>query len=266
MNHNEAIKEYAERQYSTPHFLIDRMNFWSYGSNPVPLQKWIFSKLHLQGNERILELGCGTGQLWFENYDQLPSSCSLVLSDFSQEMLHYAKKNLKSLDCSMKFEIIDAEVIPYEDQTFDLVLGCHMLYHVPNIKQALKSIRRVLKSGGFFITTTVSQRHIFELTEFLSQFNLHEKKNIFSDFHNENGLEVLRPYFPKVDFYKYINNVTISSIGPLMRYISSMYPQETYPDFKQKKGELRKAIKEILERKSVFHISGKTGLFKAKKV
>jgi ubiquinone/menaquinone biosynthesis C-methylase UbiE len=266
MNHKNTIKEYAELQYSTPSFLIDRMNLWSYGSNPVPLQKWIFSKLQLQGNEQILELGCGTGQLWLENHRQIPPTCSIILSDFSQEMVRSAKEHLKSLNLKMKFKVIDAESIPYEDETFDLVLGCHMLYHVPNIKRALESIRRVLKSGGFFITTTVSQRHIFELTKFLSQFNLRDKKNIFSEFHNETGLEVLRPYFPEVEFHEYINNVKIPSIDPLMNYISSMYPQETYPDFTQKKGEIRKAIQEILNQKSVFHISGITGLFKAKKV
>jgi ubiquinone/menaquinone biosynthesis C-methylase UbiE len=266
MNHKNAIQEYAEQQYSTPSFLIDRLNLWSYGSNPVPLQKWIFSKLQLQGNKRILELGCGTGQLWFENQNEIPPTCTFILSDFSQEMVESAKKNLKSLTFSKKFEIIDAaESIPYEDQTFDLVLGCHMLYHVPNIQQTLESIHRVLKSGGFFITTTVSQRHIFELTEFLLQFNLQDKKNIFSDFHNENGLEVLQPYFAEIEFYEYINNVIIRSINPLMRYISSMYPQETYPDFEQKKGDIRKAIQDILNQKSVFHISGITGLFKARK-
>ncbi|MFX0205912.1 MAG: class I SAM-dependent methyltransferase [Candidatus Hodarchaeota archaeon] len=149
MNHKNVIKEYAELQYSTPSFLIDRMNLWSYGSNPVPLQKWIFSKLQLQGNEQILELGGGTGQLWLENHHQIPPTCSITLSDFSQEMVKSAKENLKSLNLPMKFEIIDAETIPYGDETFDLVLGCHMLYYVPNIRRALDSISRVLKSGGF---------------------------------------------------------------------------------------------------------------------
>ena len=266
MNNNDNIKEYAELQYKTPQFLMDRMNLWSYGSNPEPLQKWIFSKLQLHGNEQILELGGGTGQLWIENHNYIPSTCSIIMSDFSKEMVRKAKENLKSRDLPIKFEIIDAEEIPYEDQTFDLVLGCHMLYHVPNLERALVSINRVLKPGGVFIATTVSQRHIFELTELLSQFELNQKMNLFSEFHIENGLEVLQPYFLEIKFYEYINIVKITSIEPLMRFISTMYPQEIYPDFKRKKGELQKAIEKILDKKSEFHISGITGLFKAKKV
>jgi ubiquinone/menaquinone biosynthesis C-methylase UbiE len=243
------------------------MNLWSYGLNPESLQKWIFSKIQIQDYERILELGCGTGELWLENSKDIPSTCSIVLSDFSKEMVNKAEDNLKPLNLPFKFEIIDAEEIPYPNQVFDVVIGCHMLYHMPNIDKALKSISRVLKPGGRFISTTISQRHIRELIEFLSEFGLYskERKKLFSEFQNETGRAILEPFFSDINLYEYVNHVIIKSVDPLMNYIESMFPVEEFPDFKEKKDEVEGAILNILKTQSKFEITGITGLFEAKK-
>jgi len=267
MKNNKTVKEYAELQYKTHQNLINRMNLWSYGTNPESLHKWIFDKIQLQEHERVLELGCGTGQLWLENCKNVPSTCSIALSDFSKNMLDKAKKKLKSSKLPIKFEIIDAERIPYPNQIFDVVIGCHMLYHVPNIERALISINQVLKPNGRFISTTISQQHIRELKNFLSEFGLYseEKMKLFSEFRNETGREVLKPFFDEVEFYEYINHVNITSVDPLMRYIESMFPKEYNPNFQEKRPQIENAIIKIFEKKSKFEITGISGLFKAKK-
>ena len=91
MKNRKSVKDFAEQQYKTPQNLDARMNLWSYGTNPESLQKWIFSKIQLQENERVLELGCGTGQLWLENLNDIPATCSITLSDFSKDMLKKQK-------------------------------------------------------------------------------------------------------------------------------------------------------------------------------
>lgn len=267
MKNNRNVKEFAELQYKTHQNLINRMNLWSYGTNPESLQKWVFNKIRLQENDRILELGCGTGQLWCENFRNVPSTCSIVLSDFSKNMLNKAKKNLQPLNLPIKFETVDAENIPYPNEIFDVVLGCHMLYHVPNIERALKSIIRVLKPGARFISTTISQEHTRELDNFLSEFGLYseEKMKFFSDFRNETGREVLKPFFEEIEFYEYINRVNITSVGPLMRYIESMFIKDDYSNFQELKPQIEDAIAKIIEKKSQFKITGITGLFEAKK-
>ncbi len=267
MKNNRTVKEYAEQQYKTHQNLSNRMNLWSYGTNPESLHKWIFNKIQLQEHERVLELGCGTGQLWLENFKNVPSTCSIVLSDFSENMLSEAKKNLKPLNLPIKFQAIDAEKIPYPNQNFDVVVACHMLYHLPNIKRALISINHVLKPGGRFIATTISQKHIQELKNFLSKFGLYseEKMKLFSDFRYETGREVLKPFFEGIELYEYINQVNIISVGPLMRYIESMTLMEDYPNFQEIKPQVEEAIVKILENDLEFKIMGISGLFKAKK-
>ncbi len=267
MKNKKTVKEFAELQYKNHQNLTTRMNLWSYGSNPESFQKWIFSNIQIQEYERVLELGCGTGQLWIENIKNIPSTCSIILSDFSKEMLSKAKENIQPLNLPIKFEIIDAEKIPYPNQIFDVVIGCHMLYHIPNIQKALISINRILKSGGRFISTTISQQHIRELKDFLSEFGLYseERMNLFSEFRNETGREVLKPFFSEIKFYEYINQVNITSVDPLMSYIESLFPMEEFPDYQEKKVEVEEAIVKILEKRSKFKVTGISGLFEAKK-
>ncbi len=267
MKNNRSVKQYSELQYKTHQNLTNRMNLWSYGSNPETLHKWIFSKIQLQGHERVLELGCGTGQLWLENFRNVPSTCSIVLSDFSKKMLNKAKENLKPLNLPKIFEIINAEKIPYANQIFDVVIGCHMLYHVPNIEKALIEIKRVLKPRGKFISTTISQHHIRELKHFLSEFGLYseERLKLFSEFRNETGRDVLKPFFAEISFNEYTNHVKITDVVPLMKYIETMCPKEKYPNFQEKKPQIEDAIIKILEKDSKFQITGISGLFIAKK-
>ncbi|MFX1281796.1 MAG: class I SAM-dependent methyltransferase [Promethearchaeota archaeon] len=267
MSNEKNIKEFAEQQYKTSQNLNARMNLWSYGSNPVSLQKWIFSKIHLQEYERVLELGCGTGQLWLENFRIVPSNCSIILSDFSKEMVSKASSNLQSLNLPIEFEIIDAEEISYPDHTFDVVIACHMLYHIPNIHQALESINRIMKPESRFIATTVSKRHLQELKDFLSGFGLYSGEKIwvkhFSEFRNETGEEILKSFFSDIKFYEYINEVKIYSIDPVMKYIESMFSFEDLAIFKRKKVEIKEALINILEKESEFKITGICGLFEA---
>ncbi|MEJ2249809.1 MAG: hypothetical protein P8Y70_06055 [Candidatus Lokiarchaeota archaeon] len=95
MKDKTPIKEYAEQQYRTHNNLINRINLWSYGTNPESLQKWIFNKIQLKEHERLLELGCETGKLWLDNFRKVPLNCSIILSDLSKNVLNTAKRNLK---------------------------------------------------------------------------------------------------------------------------------------------------------------------------
>jgi ubiquinone/menaquinone biosynthesis C-methylase UbiE len=182
-------------------------------------------------------------------------------------MVNTAKKNLANLKLPIEFKIIDAEKIPYPDQSFDVILACHMLYHIPNINKALTEITRVIKPNGRFISTTVSRNHIKELTDFLHQFNLDiEMKNeLFSEFRNETGKEILEPFFNEIEFFEYINPVNISSIEPLIKYIESMFQKGYYPHFQEIKPKIEKKLIKIINKDSVFKMKGISGLFQAKK-
>ena len=96
---------------------------------------------------RIMEIGCGTG------YAMLNLGLAGVLEeawgcDISQGMLDVCGDNAQSLGIKAHLQQADAESLPYEDGSFDLVIGHAVLHHLPDLDASFREIHRVLKPGG----------------------------------------------------------------------------------------------------------------------
>ncbi|WP_026343570.1 class I SAM-dependent methyltransferase [Nocardia sp. BMG111209] len=100
--------------------------------------------------ERALELGCGTG-FFLLNLMQSGIAKSGSVTDLSPGMVRVATRNAGHLGLDVDGRVADAETIPYEDETFDLVVGHAVLHHIPDVELALKECLRVLKPGGRFV-------------------------------------------------------------------------------------------------------------------
>lgn len=100
--------------------------------------------------ERALELGCGTG-FFLLNLMQSGVASSGSVTDLSPGMVKVALRNAENLGLDVDGRVADAETIPYEDDTFDLVVGHAVLHHIPDVEQALREVLRVLKPGGRFV-------------------------------------------------------------------------------------------------------------------
>jgi ubiquinone/menaquinone biosynthesis C-methylase UbiE len=99
---------------------------------------------------KSLELGCGTG------FFTLNLKLAGVLdeghvTDLSPGMVEVAKRNAESLGFSVEGRVADAERLPYDDDTFDLVVGHAVLHHIPDVELSLREVLRVLKPGGRFV-------------------------------------------------------------------------------------------------------------------
>jgi ubiquinone/menaquinone biosynthesis C-methylase UbiE len=133
----------VKQQYATANNLSKRISIHDkYSTNKMGFGNWIVSNYRIDKGMKVLELGCGTGDMW-KNRGCLISLCSkLTLSDFSEGMLATTKCNLGEYD-NIEYKVIDIQEIPYEDETFDVVIANMMLYHVPDITKALTEVRRV---------------------------------------------------------------------------------------------------------------------------
>jgi SAM-dependent methyltransferase len=58
-------------------------------------------------------------------------------------------------------------LLPYENDSFDVVIGSGVLEHVPNDSESLKELYRVIRPGGFFIMTKLP--NVFSYTEWLNR-------------------------------------------------------------------------------------------------
>lgn len=118
--------------------------------------EWIARHANLPSGADVLDIGCGPGWLWGEGKGAFPDGLSLTLADFSPGMVADAVKAAEVAGRYAKVEgvVADASKLPFADASFDAVLACHMLYHVPDARIALGEFKRVLRPGGILGVTT----------------------------------------------------------------------------------------------------------------
>ena len=100
--------------------------------------------------DRALELGCGSG-FFLLNLIQSGVARRGSVTDLSPGMVKVATRNGENLGLDVDGRIADAEGIPYDDDTFDLVVGHAVLHHIPDVELSLREVVRVLKPGGRFV-------------------------------------------------------------------------------------------------------------------
>jgi ubiquinone/menaquinone biosynthesis C-methylase UbiE len=140
-----------------------------FSTNTHGWMPWVFDHfVDLPEDARILELGSGRGSLWKENLSRVPSGWYITLSDLLPGMRDNAKMNLEKAGREFAYKNIDAQAIPYPDDTFDGVVANHMLYHVPDRAKAVAEIHRVLKSGGCLFAATNGRGSMRALWEMIN--------------------------------------------------------------------------------------------------
>lgn len=119
-------------------------------------------EVHRLPHDRALELGCGTG-FFLLNLIQSGVARRGSVTDLSPGMVKVAVRNGQSLGLDIDGRVADAEGIPYDDDTFDLVVGHAVLHHIPDVEHSLREVLRVLRPGGRFVfagePTTVGDRY-----------------------------------------------------------------------------------------------------------
>jgi trans-aconitate 2-methyltransferase len=132
-----------------------KWNAADYAANSVVQQAWareLIAKLHLRGDEHILDVGCGDGKVTAEIARAVPNG-SVTGIDASEEMIAYAKKTFpRSKLASLEFQVMDARKIKLERQ-FDLVFSNAALHWVDNHQKFLSSATSVLKPGGRLVVS-----------------------------------------------------------------------------------------------------------------
>jgi demethylmenaquinone methyltransferase/2-methoxy-6-polyprenyl-1,4-benzoquinol methylase len=113
-------------------------------------KQFTLSLTGLRPGQRALDVAGGTGDLAAGMLRQVGRSGSVVLSDVNPAMLEIGRDRLLDQGFAGNVEclIADAENLPFEDNSFDCVTIGFGLRNVTDKAAALKSMHRVLKSGG----------------------------------------------------------------------------------------------------------------------
>ena len=234
-----------------------------FSTNKQGFHRWAFDHLKLPANSKILELGCGPGQLWLKNLDRVPQGWDVTLTDFSPGMIEAAQRNLGD---RFHFQVVDAQQIPFEDETFDCVIANYMLYHVPDRPRALSEIRRVLKPSGRFYAATLGRNHLKEIGELVHDFDPNLPAlggQTVEPFTLENGQEQIKAFFSNVSLFLFQDSLEITESEPLVSYILSGLPQGKLSGTSL--SALRNHAQKALTAHNPFHVTKVSGLFEAMK-
>jgi len=96
---------------------------------------------------RSLEIGAGTGYFSL-NMLQAGVVHEATCTDISPGMLHTLEANARMLNLPVETAACDAAELPFEDSSFDIVLGHAVLHHLPALDRSFEEFHRVLKPGG----------------------------------------------------------------------------------------------------------------------
>jgi ubiquinone/menaquinone biosynthesis C-methylase UbiE len=215
---NTAI---VKQQYANAGNLNTRISIHDrYSTNTMGFGNWIVSHYKIENGMKVLELGCGTGDMW-KGRDAIINSCSkLVLSDFSAGMVAATKELLCKYD-NIEYRVIDIQEIPFGDEIFDVVIANMMLYHVPDLERGLAEVRRVLKKNGSFYCATYGEHGIIEyLSRILAPYGI--KDHLNKKFTLQNGYEILNRFFLKVEKLEYTDSLAVTCIDDMVDYIYSL--------------------------------------------
>ena len=193
-----------------------------YRTHPQRWYEWLFQQLRLPEEALLLELGCGPGDLWRENRERLPAGWRGVLSDLSTGMLTEARGRLPHLAARFAYAAMDAQALPFRDGQFEAVIGNGLIDHVPDRVRALDEIRRVLRPGGRFFTSTGGRTHLQEIEALARPFL--PKADFGGDPHRfglENGATLLAPWFSQVTLERYDDELVFERAEPVLAYILS---------------------------------------------
>ena len=248
-------------QYGTADKLSTRISIHAkYSVNKQGFGNWITEHYLFPDRASVLELGCGTGDMWRGKSDVIGRCSRLILSDFSAGMLDKAKETLKD-ESGIEYRVIDIRDIPCPDRCFDAVIANMMLYHVPDLDKGLGEVRRVLKNGGVFYCATYGENGMMEyIGSLFSGYGIETRVN--ANFTLQNGAEKLSPYFTEIKRDLYEDALLVTEVEDLVDYIFSLTGMT---DLRRLP---RETVREVLSRHmvdGVLRIPKEYGMFIARK-
>lgn len=134
-------KNHMEKLYKSRNFLV---RFVSVGRLDKIVN--VIGNLKKNKNIKILDAGCGEGQLLLEIFNRGYKNIYGV--DITKIALKQAEKRVKA-----KLSLQNLEDLNFPNEYFDVVICTEVIEHVENYKKVIKELKRILKKNGLLIIT-----------------------------------------------------------------------------------------------------------------
>lgn len=134
-----------------------------YGTSGQRWHEWMFEQLSLEPGTRVLDVGCGHGNVWHGSWEKIPGDCRITLLDKETgglQFLHgiYLERRRELSDGTELFFLCeDAEKWKCPSEAYDLILAGHLWSYIRDREGLLKKLRRGLTEGGRLVSTFTSR-------------------------------------------------------------------------------------------------------------
>lgn len=147
----------------------------------------------------VLEVGCGTGIILNE-VNKFARVANGI--DLSPGMLERAKEK------GLNVQVANAKSIPFDNNAFDVVYSFKVLAHIPEIKEAIKEITRVVKDDGTLVLEFYNPYSMKMLANWV--YNLVKKRDVYIRY---DSIAKIKSYLP--DDWELINyhGIKIFALG-----------------------------------------------------
>jgi SAM-dependent methyltransferase len=122
-----------------------------------PWHRLVLAHLDLERDlrgKRVLEIACGRGGFAAKLVGLTRPAPKLIAADFSEAAVRKGRRFGEGARLEISWEVADAQAIGHRDASFDTVISCETIEHLPNPPAALAEFARVLAPGGRLLLTS----------------------------------------------------------------------------------------------------------------
>jgi ubiquinone/menaquinone biosynthesis C-methylase UbiE len=143
-------------------------------------QRKLISLLDIQENINFLDVGCGTGFAVGETAKLADNNGQFYGIDLSAKMIEKAKSNFGGRD-NFHFVQANAELIPLNDDFFDIIICTNSFHHYLHPDKALREMHRLLKKGGrTYVLDPTADNWIAKIADKTMKLLQHEHLKLYS--------------------------------------------------------------------------------------
>ena len=180
------------------------------------LETWALGLVPVKATAKVLDAGCGWGRFTWPLIESLSlASTNVTGIDTSLGMLNTAAEEARRRRHCPAFASTDIQALPFPARHFDAAMANHVLYHLPDIREGVCELARVLKKDGWLLATTNSDDVNVPVLEFhyaaLDELGIEHGSGGPSAFSMENGGEILGAGFGKVDRHYFFDEIRYPS-------------------------------------------------------
>ena len=240
-----------------------------------PFADWLLSLAEWRGDERVLDVGCGSGATLLPVARRVPAGLAVGL-DYSQAMVERCQHEARAAGLRLGLTRGTALDLPFPAASFDVVMMNHMLYHVSDIPAALAEARRVLKPGGVFLAATNGANTMPQIDQVHQAASArlglpappdYSGHRVSTRFNLENGRPPIEAVFGQVAVARRADAFDFPTAEPFLRYYASLatVPPDDPALAESLLAAVRAEVEAIIAERGVFTVDKEAGAFVARK-